>query len=81
MKGSAGFSRRGLLDAGIGAVAGAWVGRAEAAGAEVERRGYPFTLGVASGAPSATGVVLWTRLAPSPLEPGGGLAPRRFPVQ
>jgi alkaline phosphatase D len=32
---------------------------------------YPFTLGVASGDPTDTGVVLWTRLAPSPLEGGG----------
>jgi alkaline phosphatase D len=35
--------------------------------------GYPFTLGVASGSPSPTGVVLWTRLAPDPLN-GGGMA-------
>jgi alkaline phosphatase D len=36
----------------------------------------PFTLGVASGSPSADGMVLWTRLAPQPLAPGGlgGLA-------
>jgi alkaline phosphatase D len=33
--------------------------------------GYPFTLGVASGWPSPTGVVLWTRLAPDPLHGGG----------
>jgi alkaline phosphatase D len=33
--------------------------------------GYPFTLGVASGDPTSTGVVLWTRLAPKPLEDGG----------
>ena len=33
--------------------------------------GYPFTLGVASGAPLPTGVVLWTRLAPEPLNGGG----------
>jgi alkaline phosphatase D len=32
---------------------------------------YPFTLGVASGSPTATGVVLWTRLAPEPLAGGG----------
>ena len=31
----------------------------------------PFRLGVASGDPEADGVVLWTRLAPSPLEGGG----------
>ncbi len=35
----------------------------------------PFTLGVASGDPNASGFVLWTRLAPEPLEPGGGLGP------
>lgn len=33
--------------------------------------GNPFTLGVASGEPTADGVVLWTRLAPSPLDGGG----------
>jgi alkaline phosphatase D len=32
---------------------------------------YPFTLGVASGDPLPDGVVLWTRLAPKPLEGGG----------
>ena len=34
----------------------------------------PFTLGVASGDPTAEGVVLWTRLAPDPLT-GGGMPP------
>ena len=34
----------------------------------------PFTLGVASGAPRADGFVIWTRLAPRPLE-GGGMDP------
>jgi alkaline phosphatase D len=33
----------------------------------------PFTLGVASGDPTATGGVLWTRLAPRPFEPDGGM--------
>jgi len=33
----------------------------------------PFALGVASGDPSPSGVVLWTRLAPRPLEPDGGM--------
>jgi alkaline phosphatase D len=32
---------------------------------------YPFTLGVASGSPATDGCVLWTRLAPNPLEGGG----------
>ena len=32
---------------------------------------YPFTLGVASGDPLPDAVVIWTRLAPKPLEGGG----------
>jgi alkaline phosphatase D len=37
--------------------------------------GHPhFTLGVASGSPRETSVVLWTRLAPDPLN-GGGMPP------
>ena len=40
----------------------------------------PFTLGVASSDPSATGVVLWTRLAPWPLDPDGGMPRRAVPV-
>jgi alkaline phosphatase D len=36
----------------------------------------PFTLGVASGDPTPTGGVLWTRLAPQPLEPDGGMQGR-----
>lgn len=34
----------------------------------------PFTLGVASGDPDSSSVVLWTRLAPEPLDPFGGMA-------
>ena len=34
---------------------------------------YPFTLGVASGYPSPDGAVIWTRLAPQPLTPNGGI--------
>ena len=33
----------------------------------------PFALGVASGDPSPTGVVLWTRIAPMPLQGNGGM--------
>ncbi|MCP5200956.1 MAG: alkaline phosphatase D family protein [Gammaproteobacteria bacterium] len=40
----------------------------------------PFTLGVASGYPSPDGFVLWTRLAPEPFAPGGGMAPVAVPV-
>lgn len=41
---------------------------------------HPFTLGVASGDPLATGVVIWTRLAPSPTE-GGGMPDETFLVE
>ncbi|RPE79706.1 alkaline phosphatase D family protein [Vulcaniibacterium tengchongense] len=40
----------------------------------------PFQLGVASGEPSADGFVIWTRLAPQPLEQGGGMVMRPVPV-
>ena len=43
-------------------------------------RDYPFTLGVASGDPRPSGVVLWTRLAPRPLLPDGGMPAREVPV-
>ncbi|WP_447952856.1 alkaline phosphatase D family protein [Sphingopyxis chilensis] len=43
--------------------------------------GYPFTLGVASGDPSPDGFVLWTRLAPNPLERGSGMPMETVPVQ
>ncbi len=41
----------------------------------------PFALGVASGYPGPRGFVLWTRLAPEPLVPGGGMAPLSVPVR
>ena len=40
----------------------------------------PFTLGVASGDPAHDGVVLWTRLAPDPLN-GGGMPTGRVEVE
>lgn len=40
----------------------------------------PFTLGVASGEPTPRGVVLWTRLAPRPLQPDGGMPPESVTV-
>src|SRR5712671_1510669 len=39
----------------------------------------PFTLGVASGDPAPDGFVLWTRIAPRPLDHGGGM--RMRPVE
>ncbi|MGH9800889.1 MAG: PhoD-like phosphatase N-terminal domain-containing protein, partial [Blastocatellia bacterium] len=40
----------------------------------------PFSLGIASGEPWADSVVLWTRLAPKPLE-GGGMPAKNVPVK
>ncbi|GAA0399280.1 alkaline phosphatase D [Acrocarpospora corrugata] len=45
--------------------------------------GFPFTLGVASGEPSADGVILWTRLAVEPLHASktGGMPNQAFSVK
>jgi alkaline phosphatase D len=43
-------------------------------------RSDPFSLGVASGDPLPDGVVLWTRLAPDPLN-GGGMPPGAVTVK
>lgn len=44
-------------------------------------RAYPFTLGVAAGDASSDGFVLWTRLAPEPLEQHGGMPMAPIAVQ
>lgn len=41
---------------------------------------YPFSMGVASGDPLPDGFVIWTRLAPRPLEPHGGMSPETVVV-
>jgi len=43
-------------------------------------RGNPFTLGIASGDPSPDGFVIWTRLAPEPLESHGGMPIEQVPA-
>ena len=43
-------------------------------------RDYPFSLGVAAGDPAPDGFVIWTRLAPDPLEQHGGMAMFPMPV-
>lgn len=69
------FGRRGFLT-GMGAVLLHTAVSAHAVSpfASPQRlRGYPFTLGVASGEPASDGFVLWTRLAPEPTLPDGGM--------
>ncbi|OSC59519.1 alkaline phosphatase, partial [Streptomyces sp. BF-3] len=57
-------------------------GTASAAEADARRIAEdPFTLGVASGDPHPTSVLIWTRLAPRPFEPGGGLPRGRIEVR
>jgi alkaline phosphatase D len=76
------FSRRGLLT-GTGATlvygALAPIGFSRVASAQ-SFGDYPFNLGVASGDPTSDGVVLWTRLAPRPLD-GGGMPQNPVAVQ
>jgi alkaline phosphatase D len=76
------FGRRGFLTgAGASLVYAALAPYAVSRVASATPLGdYPFTLGVASGDPTATGVVLWTRLAPRPFE-GGGMPSHPIGVQ
>ena len=81
------LSRRRLLRvAAIGAsslAAPALIGRASGQAPRWSGEN-PFTLGVASGAPSPDGFVIWTRLAPDPLSPDpaspGGMPPEPVPI-
>lgn len=50
------------------------------AAARVRGETSPFALGVASGDPAPDGFVLWTRLAPRPLQADGGMPPETVPV-
>jgi alkaline phosphatase D len=73
------MSRRTLLRTGGSAAAGLALSGAlssRALGQVGEYAGPPFALGSASGDPTPDGVVLWTRLAPDPLAPDGGMPAR-----
>ncbi|MBP6898417.1 MAG: alkaline phosphatase D family protein [Pseudacidovorax sp.] len=70
------LSRRRLLQGAAGAALAAPFLRLHAQGGDSRPL---FTLGVASGCPTAEGVVLWTRLAPEPLA-GGGMDEAPVPV-
>jgi alkaline phosphatase D len=84
MTGASSHDRRRFLTAGtavLGAAASAvlWLpGTARAAGATLPDG--LFSLGIASGDPLPDGIVLWTRLAPDPLN-GGGMPDRVVPVE
>jgi alkaline phosphatase D len=74
------LSRRALLLGGAGLGTALLSSRAEALRPRLRLAESPFTLGVASGDPDAQGFVLWTRLAPKPLDPDGGMPPESVEV-
>lgn len=74
------LARRRFLQGALALAAGRIVtaaGPAQAQAVPPRFTAYPFSLGVASGAPRADSVVLWTRLAPEPMAADGGMAPER----
>ncbi|GLZ42082.1 alkaline phosphatase D family protein [Actinokineospora sp. NBRC 105648] len=75
-------TRRSILLGGAAAVGLTAVATLPALAVPERKLADPFTLGLASGDPSADGVVLWTRLAPDPLalDGLGGMPARPVPV-
>ncbi len=71
------FTRRRLIHMAM-LTAAAGVARPLAATGRAHKPGFlndPFSLGIAAGDPSPDGAVIWTRLAPLPLDPDGGMPP------
>jgi len=77
-----GVSRRLLLAYGA-ALAGLplLARRAAVSGRQPSFPTNPFALGVASGDPLSTSVVIWTRVAPRPTADGGGMRPENVDVR
>jgi len=71
--------RRGFL-IGAGAMTGLATQWPRRVVAQPKFSSYPFSLGVASGDPLPDSVILWTRLAPDPLN-GGGMPQENVTVQ
>lgn len=69
------WNRRAVLKLGASAAAWPLLGDPTSAFAlrNFAAKQNPFSLGVASGDPTPDGFVLWTRLAPQPFEPHGGM--------
>ncbi|QEU85714.1 alkaline phosphatase D family protein [Streptomyces viridosporus] len=84
MTGAVPPNRRRVLTAGAAVLGAAAAGQlwlpATARAVEKPLPDGVFSLGVASGDPLADGIVLWTRLAPDPLN-GGGMPDRTVPVE
>jgi len=66
-------SRRAFVKSTLGLAGAALMRPLATHAADLRFATSPFTLGVASGYPEPNAIVLWTRLAPEPLVPGGGM--------
>jgi alkaline phosphatase D len=66
-------SRRAFVKSTLGIAGAALLRPLDVRAAELRFTTNPFTLGVASGYPEPNAIVVWTRLAPEPLVPGGGM--------
>jgi alkaline phosphatase D len=75
------LNRRTLLALGGGTVALAALPTFGPAMADPIFVDYPFQLGVAAGDPASDGFVIWTRLAPQPLERDHGMPAAVVPVR
>lgn len=74
------FDRRNLVKAGLSLALLGGVGAPRLLARATFTR-YPFTLGIAAGDPWPDGFVIWTRLAPEPQTPDGGMPPHDVPVR
>jgi alkaline phosphatase D len=77
-----GLSRRLMLAYGASlATIPTFANRTAAVDRKVAFQANPFSLGVASGDPDARSVVLWTKLAPQPMEADGGMPSQTVSVR
>jgi len=75
-----GLSRRFFLAYGAALSSIPLLGQSGSADTAPSFESDPFSVGVASGDPDHQSVVLWTRLAPQPLQPGGGMPNKNVAV-
>ena len=75
------LTRRSLVGAGVGLAAAGLFEPFATRAAELKFAKDPYTLGVASGFPEPNAVVLWTRLAPEPFAPDGGMPAAQVEVR
>jgi len=75
------ISRRSVVAAGLGSAGLLVIPASRIRAQTAAYPSDPFTLGVASGYPEPDAATLWTRLAPLPLQPGGGMPAEAVPVE